>query len=314
MKKAIVLLLALAVLGGAGFAQDDAPALKLSGALYGGLVYANGDGAGLKFDRWYGSVPDAFRVRLNAQLTAGNSGLKFRLQSNDFSAPVITQGYMWSGFLDNMIKVKLGKLDDYTFATVYNAYGNFDGVTGAEFILAPIDGLKIGAFVPVALPNTVAIADQFAGTDFGLAYAIPDVANIVAGYQLGENVMWAGVDVKAIENVLARVEAKLTFDTSTYVIWERVAYTMDALTLQLSSKQTITDALALNVTPNVEYALDFGAIGAGVGIDLAGTDLTISIDPYLDYNVDSGSIEIGAGIPVMTPAGFSVYAFYSYSF
>lgn len=312
MKKAIVLLLALAVLGGAVFAQDK-PAIKFSGNIYGGLMYANGAGAGMQFDRWYGSVPDAFRVRLNATLGGDNSGLKFRLQSNDFTAPTVTQGYVWTSFLDNVIKAKVGKLDDYTFATAYNVYGNFDGKTGAEFIIAPADMIKFGAFVPVALPNTTAIADQLAGTDFGVAITLDGVANIVGGYKLGENAAWFGLDVTAIENVLARVEADADFAAAKYVIWERFAYTMDALTLQLSSKQTITTALALSVTPAVEYAVDFGAIGAGIGVDVLPT-FALSIDPYLDYNVSTGMIEIGASVPVLTPAGFSVYAWHSYSF
>jgi hypothetical protein len=326
MKKAIVLLLALAVLGGAVFAQDAAPAIKMAGEVYGGIMYHNDTGSML-FNRFYGvgSYDNMFRVRLTASYTNANVGAKLRYTSNDFSAPTVAQGLIWATFADNMIKVKVGKLDDYTWATSWNVFGNFDGQTGAQFIVTPMEGLSFGAFVPVAIAaHTTNIAEQLGDADFGMGYTIANLGALVAGFQLSpvanSSIAYFGFNLTGMENVIGKVEGKLSNLGSTtlndYYFWERAGYVMDKLTAMVSADQNVVGTtFAFSVTPAVEYATDMGnpGIGASVMVDAANA-ITYSIDPYVDFTVSAATLEIGANVPVPNPENFKVYSYWALAF
>mgnify|MGYP000911018214 CR=1 FL=1 len=201
MKKLIVLLLALAMVGAVS-AQTAAPALKFSGAVYGGVQYDSGTDL-VSFNRWYGGSLDAFRMRLNGSYSNDTIGMSFRLQSNDFTAPAFVRGLGWTKFFNGALTTKAGKLDDYSFATWYNSFGNFDGVTGAELIVAPIDGLKLGVVVPVYFGAArKSLSDTSKDLAFGLAYAAKGVGDLVATVNLdpvNKPGVTAGFNLKAVK-------------------------------------------------------------------------------------------------------------------
>lgn len=270
MKKAIVLLLALAVLGGVLFAQD-APVLKFDGYVSTG-VYYNITQDNAKLYNYYNSGK-ADRVRLNANYTDGTYGLKFRLQSNDFEAPAVTQALVRAGFFDNMLVVKLGKLDDYSMATYDNSYGTSDGNQGAEFFLKPVAGLTLSAFATILDTGTSpAILD---GAQFGASYAVDGIGTFLLGFAgkdmtqygtaYGATASWFQFDLSAVENFaftvevfnadLNNIDPAISFDTS---------YTMDKLVAELyGNVNTFTGTLYWLVEPMVYYSVtDKVTVGA----------------------------------------------------
>jgi len=339
MKKLFVLLLAFAMVGMV-FAEDAKPTVQFSGSVYGAAVGHMDEHQNmvLLWNRNYGwTYDDAFRSRINATFTDGNYGAKIRLQSSDLNLTESTQALVWMKFFDGLLKTKVGKLDDYSYSTWYNYFGNFDGKTGVLVQLAPVDGLSIGAFVPVygignqKNTNKVVITDQtvqntFKGpTAFAASYTIKDVANIVAGYQLGSvdfvkdrASFWFGADVKAIENLTARVEANLTAlgdstNQKTY-IWERVGYKMDALYVQLDADQTLFAksgaAFGFGVYPCVEYTMGDATFGGSFGYFAANNEGTLdsttkplsiytkavngfSVNPYVTLALGAHELSIG---------------------
>ena len=288
MKKAIALLLALALVGGAVFAQDAAPSLTFSGNIWAGLMYdMQGDAdATLSWNRGSGSYAGwagtNFRTRVNAKYTNGDAGAFVRFQSTNFEDWNPTQAYGWAQFLDGMVKFNVGKLGDYTWATSGNDFGNFDGQVGTQLLVMPIDGLSFGAFLPTpSVMNTPTVAEEaFGALKLGMSYSIPEMAVIKAGYSMGElaagvvadntGSFYFGVNVSAVENLTAIIDGKLSnmgddVNGSTY-IYEEFAYAMGALTPGLWAEQTIlpTDGSEIEMTfaPNVEYALDPFTLGA----------------------------------------------------
>lgn len=332
MKKLFAVLLALLVVGGAAFAQD-APALKLSGAIYGGLVYSYTDATdtnAVQWSRWYNGSLDALRVRVNGSYTNGNAGIAFRLQTNNPStAPTYARAYGWAKFFDGMLKVNVGKLGDYTWATVGdNGYGNFDGAFGMQFQVMPIDGLNLGAFIPVAIPSTVTLGDTFKDIAIGAAYTLEGVADFQAGFNMNvatdTNAAWFGFNVTAVENVTAILEASLTDlgndVTGATDLWWKFGYVMDALEVTLVATQGLTavttDAAALGFTPGVAYTLDPVVVGAGFTYTLNdgnvdGTN-TWSIDPYVTIPVSNSEVEIGGSYA--DSGDYNVYAFWTFNF
>jgi hypothetical protein len=328
MKKAIVLLLALAVLGGAVFAQD-APALKFSGALFGGLTYDNATND-LLFNRWYGAgtTDNMFRVRLNGSYTNGNIGAAFRLQTNDATNPTFTRAFGWATFFDGLLKVNVGKLGDYTWATAWNLFGNFDGSEGMQFILAPIDGLSLGFFLPENIAaDGVKIDTQMQDLDFGFAYSMSGLGKVVGGYMMTPTAghrAYFGIDVTAVENLLARVEGNFTNlggeKTAATYLWERFGYTMGDLYAQLTLDQNFyadsAKELALSVTPYVSYNLADWTFGTGFtyvineeGVKDANT---WSLDPHATLAIKNGELEVGASI--MKDEKYRIYTMWTFNF
>jgi hypothetical protein len=160
MKKALVVLLILAVAGGA-FAQG----LTLGGTINYGLGFQSigldrvEDFAapfGKDSERWQG------QIRLEGAYVneAGTSGVKFRFQLRDGEGapnngspipelvPAISYGFGYINFLDNLLTLQGGLVDDATFATTEAIMGgDVDEGLGTQLIVRPISGLSIGAGV-----------------------------------------------------------------------------------------------------------------------------------------------------------------------
>jgi len=147
MKKLIVLLLAFAMVGAVFAADAPAPALTFNGYLNTGFQYDTTSDLVKLYGAYAGKTS---RLRLNAAYTNGDFGVNFRYQSNDSAtAPSVTQALVWGNLFNKMVTFKAGELNDYTWATPYNSFGNFDGQTGIQVQLKPIAGLNFGVFVPV---------------------------------------------------------------------------------------------------------------------------------------------------------------------
>ena len=207
MKKALVVLLILAVAGGV-FAQ-----VTFSGYVRGGIAAYFTDNEA-KDAQYFGNRDVAgglgTRVHLNASWTHadGNAGLTLQLRglsnSNNMESGTATGNafyphlyFGWFKALDGMVKIIGGKIDD---SEVWGtAGGNDDGMgigtgMGMNVSVYPIDGLalRVGAY-PLSLttdPETGVVGTTLGFTkfatamyNFGARYLVPDVVDVIFIYQ-----------------------------------------------------------------------------------------------------------------------------------
>ena len=322
MKKLIVLLLAFAMVGAVS-AQATAPALKLSGAFFGGLQYQS-DTDVVSQSRWYGGNLNAFRVRINGSYSNETIGASFRFQTNaPATAATFVRAFGWAKFFNGMLTVNGGKLGDYTFASPYNSFGAFDGTEGMELIAAPVAGLKVGVVVPVAVAGGKTLTNTFNDLAFGVAYSIKDVADLAATIDLSDTAKptaTAFANIKAVKNLTAYVEYKGTTvgdAAGDHYVFEYAYYDLDKLTVGGYADQTFymdgATAADFNVTPDVNYDLS-DAFNAGVSatIGLGGLAGDWSVNPYATLAIKNGEFGFGAGFD--QDSTVSAYTMWTYNF
>lgn len=331
MKKAFAVLLALAVLGGAVFAQAAAPAaapaLKLGGTINGGYAIS-GDTDGLPdiaWTRYQGASLNAFQVRLNGSYTNENASIGFRLQSRDFGAMTFTRAWGQMKFFDGKFTTRVGKLADYTFATAFNAWGNYDSALGLQLVVAPIDGLKIGYWIPEDLAaDTLDLVTNLKDSDVGFAYSAEGLGDFVLNLNMKNGTAFAmdtyfGFNLTAVENLTGQLEVKVAGLTAgatpAMTFFENVAYTMDKLEAGMYMYQIINGAdIELDFYPNVTYSMDTMTISAEIGVEypLGGT-LGWYVAPNVNVPVKSkASIDFGA--KVAAGVTYNVYSVFNFAF
>lgn len=256
MKKILVVLLALMVVGGV-FAQ----------ATVNGYVR---DLATIDKD---GNMTNAVRSRLNLNFTSEDKNLKMftRLQSSDMLAPTVS--YAWGSvkMLDGMAKITAGKLGnyDYNIGTGVSEFqlGNIsndgyalDGFKGMLVQVYPVEGLDIG------------LAIKPAGTAIGLStfglnavYAISGVGNVVFestfAEAFGDSRLSASFKFTGMENLTASAGFKGLLTQSVYAV---VDYSMGDISIEVAPEYNITDA-GIYAEGYVSYAmgmLTFNVLGA----------------------------------------------------
>ena len=287
MKKLIVLLLAVAMVGVA-FAQDAAPALKLSGYLNTGFKYDSGTDLVKLWGSYAGQIS---RLRLNAAYTNGDFGVNFRYQSNDSAtAPSVTQALVWGNLFDKMVTFKAGKLNDYTWATPYNSFGNFDGQTGVQVQVKPISGLNFGVFVPLTAAGATP-TNTFKDMSIAGKYSAAGLADFLVNLNLGTaaNAVYGSVNVTAVENLTAIVEAKITDITdvaNTLYLDQYVSYAMGDLSVGAYVDQTFGTPFGWSVTPEVDYVMGDVELYASF---MVGSGSVWSFDPSVSYTFNEKS-------------------------
>ena len=197
MKKALVVLLILAVAGGV-FAQ-----INWVGDLRGGMgvVITNEDDAKPTFG--LRSVNDGLGARFdltgtfaNADGTAGfRVVLRAVTDGIDMATPVNGHVYpnvyeMWYKLMDGMITIYGGKLDSGgPFGTGGGVDTSLDigGGAGAFVNVTPMDGfdVRFGIYPAMELTNTAGPEFIDASYRFGVRYLLTDIVDIVALYRLG---------------------------------------------------------------------------------------------------------------------------------
>jgi len=212
MKKLVVIAVLFALLAGAIFAQE----LKFDGYFNSGLGVVNvGDNDAVVKPFGVDSEQNGFRFRLNGsyQNEAKNAGVRFRLQSQ---GNLTTSGYLslpyiygWVSFLDNIINLTGGIVDDGTYAT-----GDWwiadDAGEGLGLLLkvTPISGLSLGAGAYVisqqsgssnniltvnsALPNFGSVTPllEDAKYVFGGSYTMADVFRLDVSFRTKNEAGW----------------------------------------------------------------------------------------------------------------------------
>lgn len=341
MKKLLIVLLALTVLGIFAFA-DDAPAgpsIVWNASAYNGFAVVSDSNLSTNtvqqysYD-WEGAGAYRFQMAVNA--ADGNSGFQMRLQTGDQKGAGLAFNEIWAygKFFNGMVKVEGGLLNDYSIATGgWECYGNTDsGVLGAQIDIMPVDGLTIGLYMPF---GGMAIGsgnyyNAIGNSMIGFGYELKDIAHIAAGYILSPttngSALYAGAVIKAVPNLSANVELKLSNlgDSNLGVtnIEEYVAYPVGDLTVSAYAGEwmyaSASSNFYFNIEPQVAYKVAPGATVALIGnvytFNGGGSAMTfVSPTDGLASNLKSASVAespalaFGAGPNVqLTAGGFKV--------
>jgi len=294
MKKLIVLLLALAVTAGA-FAQAapaPAPALTFSGYLNTGFQYTSSDGY---VYLWNADAGNMTRVRWNMAYTNGDFGVNFRIQNSDVGVTtgtqLFTQALVWGNLFGNMATFKAGKLNDYTWATPYSSWGNFDGKTGLQVQVKPTSALNVGFFVPLAATKSVTVADTFADASLAAKFTVKDVGTFLANLDLGTtaNAVYASANVTAVKDLTLMLEAKvadLTAVDANTTLRQYASYALGDASVGVYVEETLLASFGWAVCPEATYTMGKTELGASFWYD--STDY-YSADAYAKFTLGAKS-------------------------
>jgi hypothetical protein len=285
MKKTLVFVLLLGLVGAFVFAQD-APALKFNGYMNFGAVITNDTtNTNLNFygqDAGVGAT-NSGRIQLEGKYAASNWGWAFRLRSNTWNggdALYFARAWGWVNVVNGMVNIQAGKLSGNDFSSGgWMNFGGTDGSVGLQLQLMPISGLTIGAFLPTNLNSayTVAASDAFGAMLFGAKYSMDNMGYLALGYQLGNAVsgltpsFYAGLSYTGMSALTAVVELQLTNDSvaanNYFYIDEQLAYNMAPLNVQLYASQQLNNSGAavssiLHFQPSVDYTVGAWNLGA----------------------------------------------------
>lgn len=296
MKKLLVILLALCVVGGV-FAQ----------ATVNGYVRAvntyTADGIAL-----------ATRARLNISYTTEEDIFKafVRLQSSDLTAPGVSYAYARVNLLDGKVVVTGGKLANYDYdissgLSDYASGGNVanDGVVldAAQAVLVqflPVEGLNIGvaAFIGDLSLDSAYVAAKYDIADVGSVVVESSLASALADSRASASFQFTGV-----EGLTASAGFKMNSDVGYKMgnvaedtVYGIVNYAAGDLTVEVAPEYRLA-AGQLYVEGYVSYAmgdLTLNALGAydmGASADTLGATYFAGVEAY--YNVKKGQVMAG---------------------
>ncbi len=311
MKKAIALLLALALVGGAVFAQE----LKFSGYLDTGVAVFDDGTNDPTIGLWGDDSGTTSRFNLQAAYTNENVGATARLRmQNDLADGsagnlFVNRAFAWATMLDGKVKTVVGKLGDYTWSSFGNDIGNFDTKTGLQVQVMPMAGLNVGFFLHAAGVATQLVEDAFGDLAIGASYTMEGLGSFRAGYNMSpvadSAMAYFSASISAVENLGIIVDAQMSdmgndVTGSTY-LFEEIDYTMDALNVGIDLEQTLSvvedSDMELAFTPYVSYDMGTFVPGFVFTYTMAGDLSGMYLNPYAKYKVGPGAvIELGGKI------------------
>jgi hypothetical protein len=232
MKKLVVLLLALAVIGVAVVAQDAAaPSVVWHMNVYTGAGVTNNsiDSSATMIPYNYTDEYSA-ENQLNATWTSAdkNSGLVFRGEfsptATTYNNPASNGGgfgyryaYGFTSFANGLVTIQGGRLGVSPINTgMWMNPLDTEGANAGYFGINPIPGLAIGTvvyFPPSSLPATDG-GNQLATDLYGFNYTMPNAFKLVGLFQgstvANSSTLAAGFSLLAVQNLTANVEIKVT--------------------------------------------------------------------------------------------------------
>lgn len=287
---------------GAAFAQDK-PAMTFGmySEWYAGL-YSSADktvmgGSYTTFTAAYKA--DDMSFQLTTQTSATTAGQDFLSTPRDW--------YVSYKLFDGKATLYYGdmRLDGGARLTSYiegNGFStrvaNADVENGLMVKVDPIEGLSLAVLLPLT-----GIMDDYAYTNFGASYTIADMAKIVASYRMQNDELAVGVDLKAVENLTARVGFKYIMndpaDDVSY-IYATAGYVMDALDFGLDAAIALETETYFGVEAQAAYNMDpfTFALCVSYGNDDKATATNwfgegAVIYPYFVRHFSAGDIEAG---------------------
>lgn len=305
MKKIMLVLLALVLVGAAVSAQEAAPVAALTGYMY----YSTNlyDSAGN-----VGSGPDWI-----AGGHYNNIGISYKAGAAGFSATIEYENNVidtsfrdytaWAKPFGDIVKVSAGKLrnGDYRLASYIDGAGFNSRISGYGTLVQvyPMADVSAGIFIPAGVDATAATA--YGDVGIGVSYNIPDIAKAYIQYLLAADELFIGADVKAIAGMTLKLGYTGDFTAgSTFTkIWLTGGYGLmeGALDLGLDSYFNMATGTEIYAKVKAGYkvaeaitATVYGSmtsattttIGAGVGAVLAAGG---NGNVYLSFDLSSGT-------------------------
>jgi hypothetical protein len=304
----LLLIGALVLIGAGVFAQNaSAPTMAFTGALYTGTIAQSIGGSTPTMGIWDPVNQTGSRFNFQGTVDGGTWGLNFRLreddnwqQNYDSNMPSFRRLYGWLEPLPGVIRVVVGRLSGYEWATGdaggFSTLGNFDGAVGAQLQIKPIDGLNFGLFLPftyglgggdyVSSEELVQVLDTMA---FGAKFTMKGVGDIEAGYWLTPSwyppntgssnfyefpLAWFGLEYVGTPNLVALLESQFALSsnwaTNYSYLDEEVSYQLNQIGLTLYAEQLIWNGSAtglnsgtfLGFRPVVDYTMGNVDVGA----------------------------------------------------
>jgi hypothetical protein len=326
MKKALIVLLALAVAGGL-FAQQ----LTWDGHVGSGVKIEFGDSFDdpmVKADDDDEGVP--VWAKLGATYDAGDWGLqiKNRIGLGDPTGHPFTvyDAHGWLKFADGLVTVRAGHIDPGVwnvglFPDDEGKGGNLSSGGGIRLEITPFAGLNVGVKLGLAddtaLPISDKISDFFKNTAFGFSYDA-SAFNVKAALKLysepdsytegtdeTDAAVVAGFGITAIENLgidfAARIDHLIGEPETDIWIGEDINYKLGSLKVGLYAGQELCDGLKwVRVKPYVEYGVsDAVTVGGDVVVDMKDADglglASIAADLWGKYTIGGGWVKGGYG-------------------
>jgi len=191
-------------------------------------------------------------------------------------------------------------------------YTRFKANKGLFLELKPVDGLFVGAVV-----NTAALAsDAFEAVQAGVGYTLKDIGLVRAGYY-GDAASGDFIQAAFAYTGMAGLTADLGFKfysenaNAAIPVTVAVKYGKDALNVMFRTQASIATAfdMAFGAYANYKVA-DTMVVGADLGLNSISANMTANVTPYLQYNIPGGgSLNIGFNMALGLsgqPFGFAI--------
>jgi len=303
MKKLLIVLLALTVIGVFAFAQDEAApaaALAWSGSVQTGFKLIADSDNNVTGQLWESNNPSPGSIWLDGTFAGTNAGGKFEIYTKAYDSISSDALFGWWKPI-SMITLSAGEGYGAAYTTPYE--GNGSGGTGFQIKVAPIDGLVFAIDYPFG--KVTATDLDFSTVQIQASYAAKDLLTVGVNADLGTKVYNVGVNVVAVPNLTAQVEFKYLMDPdpASYRAEEYFAYAMGALKPAIwiyeSSVKGATAAAddpAFGVKPSITYAMASVTPGA-----------------YFQYNAAVGDADAAYSLGVNAAMTVEKNAIYLYA-
>lgn len=298
MKKLLVVLLALAVVGTMAFAEvslgtwsriglsvyDQAGSAAATAKNYpswgnaGVSFSAKGENAGMAADASFSPAGGNVGIGDNAKLWA-----------KLFDMLTITAGKSYGDTLRGKIgggsaigTVKGGGNDDI--------FTRFSITKGLLFELAPVENLYMGAALSEAA--TTAAADTYKAIQAAAGYTLPDVGLIRAGYLGGSDQIQAAFAFTGVKDLTVDVGGKYTLTSGAIAVSAAGKMAMGDLGFMVRTLVTTGTAFDMGLGGYVNYKMDAVVVGADFGLNSISASKALNLTPYVQYNIPGGGLVI----------------------
>jgi hypothetical protein len=225
MKKTFFVLLAIALVGMAAFADDAAPAAPAASAAPTAKfnlnimtgAYLNGDHGTIIAGDSDNLSDSLSRIDFKGDISSGDVGAKFTIRQQSISSDMSSnpfkarRAFAYYNFLDGKAQFQVGRVGNGDFATSWYGSTPFDnGDLGALITVSPISNLSLGYLYCYSSDTASKIDDQFKHDSvFAANYAVPDLLTAMVGFRdfWSSNIaIVADVNVTAIKDLALSAE------------------------------------------------------------------------------------------------------------
>lgn len=316
MKKALAILLALALVGGAVFAQSvvnfytegEIQTFDLDGSSNFDYRYAffKFSGATEEGDAGYSVTFAPYPFDNTTDVVTGEEDGEFTTTSFSNTFKTIQDWNAYYKVFDGSAKISVGKLRNasYRMGDVWGAYTFTDRITGYGMLtdILAVDSMSIGLNIPFGSFDTT--LDVFKNVDLGLSYTITDIGKLIfmGNFDFNTDATQAinfGFSLSAVENLALNVLYHGDF-ASTSSNW-----------FDVSGKYSLLDgALSAGAKFHGEIAEVFGwAVLVRADYDIIenlSAKLTFDIDDATEYDVQASlTYALPQGIETSITSGYN---------